>query len=636
MRSLLTFYCLALPFLLVAQDVDYSVLTIPEALRENAGSVVRHREVTYRVHSLNEATLTERKIITILNDDHNHENQLVILYDDDTKVSNVKATLYDALGKKIRSAKKSEIEDILYISNGQFYEDNRVMTTVLDHQSYPFTVEFEYQRKVKDFSMVAGFPSWMPLGYHQSVQFASFTAYVPADNEFLYHASKLPEPETGTENTNKMYRWTVKDQPAVLPEGQSPSMSKTMPYLKTGLRKFVIDGYEGSYASWKDFGVFINKLMAGRDELPAPLAALVRQTTAGLTTDREKIDALYDLLQDRTRYVGVQLGIGGWQPFSAEYVYNNRYGDCKALSNYMGAMLREVGVTSYPVLVNSSDTPFFPVEEDFPTSAFNHMILYVPTEDMYLECTSSTAPTGYMGEGTDDRNVLLITPAGGKLARTPRIEPADNGRIRTLKLDISAEGATTFSLASRMYGSFQDGLRGFIHGERDLTKQQEALNRNDFIPDVGGEFTLVCEPDEPVATLTYKTSLPGYARKLGKRSFVPVNKFSAYDYVPEKLEARKFPIFDNDVSFRVDTIYLNFPDNLEVESMGAALTEIKHAAGEYRAELTSAPGQITWIRTLKLLPVDLPATAYNEYRQFFVDVRKAEKRQVVLREKRTK
>lgn len=636
MRTLFTLCCLIIPFLLAAQDIDYSAGSIPDSLRKNAGSVVRHREITYRVHSLNEATLTERKVITILNDDHNRENQMALFYDDDTKVSNFKATLYDAFGEKIRSARKSEIEDILYISSGQFYEDNRVMTTTLDHQSYPYTVEFEYERKVKDFSMVAGFPSWMPLGFRQSVQFASFSAYVPAENEFLYHTSKLPDPEIGADGTDKTYRWILEDQPAVLPEAQAPPMSKTMPFLKTGLKKFAIDGYEGSYASWEAFGAFMNKLIAGRDVLPEPLTALVREATTGLATNREKIDALYHLLQGRTRYVGVQLGIGGWQPFSAEYVYNNRYGDCKALSNYMGAMLKEVGVESYPVLVNSSDTPFFPVEEDFPTSAFNHMILYVPSEDMYLECTSSIAPTGYMGEGTDDRNVLHITPNGGKLARTPKLKASDNGQLRTLNLEIKADGSADFALNNRMYGSFQDGIRGFMHSERDPTKQKEVLNRNDFIPDVVGEFELDCDKASPVATLKYSTTLPGYARSLGKRTFVPINKFSTYDYVPEKLEERNFPIFDNDVSFRVDTINLVFSDDLEVESMGEELTEFNHAAGEYRAELKSSPGKITWIRTLKLLPVDLPATAYEDYRQFFVDVRKAEKRQVVLREKRTK
>jgi len=636
MKYLLTLFYLVIPFLITAQDIDYSASTLPEKLKENAGSVIRYRKVDYHVHSFNEATMTEHKVVTILNDDHNQENQMVLLYDDNTKVTNFKATLYDASGEKIRSAKKSEIEDILYIHSGQFYVDTRLMTTTLDHLSYPYTVEFEYEKKVKDYSMVAGFPVWRPVGFRQSVQFSSFTAYVPANNEFLYHAGKLPDPVVGNNGTDKTYRWAINDHFAVLPEAQSPSMSKTMPFLKTGLKKFAIDDYEGSYSSWQSFGAFINKLMAGRDVLPAPLAALVNEATAGLGTDLERIDALYHLLQGNTRYVGVQLGIGGWQPFSAEYVYNNRYGDCKALSNYMGAMLKEVGIESYPVLVNSSDTPFFEVEEDFPTSAFNHMILYVPSEDMYLECTSSTSPTGYMGEGTDDRNVLHITPEGGKLARTPKIKAADNGRLRTLNLEIKTDGSTSFALHNRMYGSFQDGIRGFTHGEQDLTKQQEVLNRNDFLPDVGGEYLLECDENSPVATLVYRTTLPGYARKLGKRTFVPVNKYAAYEYVPEKLKERKFAIYDNDASFRVDTINLTFPDGMEVESMGEELTEFKHAAGEYRAELKSTPGKITWIRTLKLLPVDLPATAYEDYRQFFVDVRKAEKRQVVLKEKRTK
>ncbi len=637
MRTVILCFCLGICFGLKAQNADYSALTIPAELKENAGSVIRLREIEYQVHSTSRATRTERKVVTILNDKHKRENQMVMFYDDDTDVVTFKATLYDAMGEKVKTAKKSDIEDVLYISNGQFYEDNRVMSTTLEHLSYPYTIEFEYKSVVKDFSMVAGFPSWQPLGFNQSVQRASFKAIVPKDNELLFYRNELPEPKLTSSGNDNVYSWEVNNLPARQYEADAPPASATMPFLKTGLRNFAIGAYKGTYNSWESFGAFIGQLMDGRDELPAQLAALVHESTDGISSNREKVEKLYRLLQERTRYVGVQLGVGGWQPFSADYVESNRFGDCKALSNYMGAMLNEIGVESYPVLVYAGDRPYFPVDESFTTSAFNHMILYVPSEDMYLECTSSDAPPGYLGDGTDDRNVLHITPEGGKLARTPTLEAADNGHLRTLTIDVKEDGSAGFKLNGGFYGTSHEMLRYFARNELQDKKLREGLQRNDVLPDVkGSAFSLTYDPDDPVAKLLYETQIPGYVRKLGKRMFVPINKFYAFDNVPEKLTERKFPIVSNNARFYVDTVHLNFPEGLEVESLGKEETIIQHAAGEYRAKVKSAPGAITWIRTLKLLPVDLPATDYNDYRQFFVDVRKAEKRQVVLREKRTK
>jgi hypothetical protein len=618
------------------QRLDYAALTIPMELRENANSVVREHDMVYHVESASLARIYERKVITILNDNHNFENRLVVHYDGDSKITKFNATLYDAMGEKLRSAKKSEIEDVRNLTGGQFYTDSRVQTTTLEHLSYPYTIVFEYEKVLKNFGIVE-FPSWLPLTYDQSVQQSSFTAYVPTDNELLYHRNELPEPEISIEAGNKVYSWKVEMLPANRAESNAPPLSKTSPYLRTGLRNFSIDDYEGSLDSWQAFGSFIGELMAGRSVLPDQLKSLVQETTAGLTTDKEKIDALYRLMQGRTRYVGVQLGIGGWQPFSAEYVETNRYGDCKALSNYMGAMLSEVGINAYPVLVNSSSTPFFPVDESFTTSAFNHMILYVPGEEMYLECTSSLAPTGYLGEGTDDRNVLWITPEGGKLAHTPNLPAADNSHLRTVSLKINADGSTDFTLDGHFYGATQGFLRYFANAERDESKQKILLNQRGVLPDVGGDtYQLEIEEDAPVAHLNYVTTLPGYTRKLGKRMFVPINKFYAYDYVPDKLEERKFPIVRNQARFYVDTVNLAYPNTMEIESLGDAVINISHAAGAYRSEVSTKPGQLTWIRTLKLLPVDLPATAYTEYRQFFIDVAKADGRKVVLREKRTR
>ncbi|MEL6276601.1 MAG: DUF3857 domain-containing protein, partial [Bacteroidota bacterium] len=447
---------------------------------------------------------------------------------------------------------------------GQFYVDSRVKTITLEHASLPFTVVFEYELKLNDFGMIR-FPRWVPRGFEQSCQQASFTAVVPNDNELLYDVHELDEPVVKRDDKVTTYRWAVENLPAIKWEPFRPVFAKVLPNVQAQLRRFKIsDKHVGSYGSWKDFGQLIVELCKDRDELPASLKAEINQLVAGVDSEAEKIDLLYRFMQERMRYVGVQLGIGGWQPFSAAYVEKNRFGDCKALSNYMGAILKEVGITSYPVLIYSGNRPFDTAREEFPTCVFNHMILYVPSEDTYLECTSSNAPTGYLSESTLDRNVLLITPEGGQLARTPALEPSEHGHLRRIDLTISEDGSADLAIQSRHYGGEQEYFRAVYHN-LSPKEQKEWLHKYNFLPDVSGEnYQLLVSKEKPEVALTYSTHLDRYARKMGKRMFVPINKLFAYDDIPPKIEDRKLPVVFKECRFFVDSIYLQLPENLTV------------------------------------------------------------------------
>lgn len=633
-------YCaflLCIPLALFGQDYDeFAVSAIDDDLRENANSVLRLYSVEYQVNSDRVAFVRHRKVITLLNNNHDSDNVLVVHYDGDTKITRFKAVLYDADGRKVRHAKKSEIEDVRHLTGGQFYTDSRIQTTTLNHSSYPYTIEFEYEIKQKEVG-VFDFPTWMPQDFNQSVEYSSFTAIIPNANDLLFHSNLLPEATITDLGGERKYFWEVKNLKPVVYESECPPVTQVLPYLRTGLRTFDLGDYVGSLNDWQSFGAFVGKLMEGRNQLPEALRTLVQEKTAGLSTDREKINVLYRLLQERTRYVGVQLGIGGWQPFTADYVEENRFGDCKALANYMGAMLSEVSIASQPVLIYSGRRQFFPIDASFTTNAFNHMILYVPAEDMFLECTSSTAPPGYLGASTSDRNVLLIGESGGQLARTPALVPSENGYVRHTTLEIQADGSAAFATRGRFFGTEQEWLRRLSHQEKDQEKRLQRLASSEFVPNITGEdLTLNCHPDAPVARLDYRTMLKSYGRKLGTRMFVPLNKFYRYEWIPDQLETRHHDIHSLSSRFLVDTVQLVLPENMEVESMGDAEVTFHHPVGNYSSKLLHKGNLLTWIRTFKLIPVVLPADNYEEYRQFFVNVAKADKRQVVLKVKRTK
>lgn len=619
------------------QQLERHELGLPDSLGRCNSVVVSYNQ-TYQINSAREATLSYRKVVTLLNGEERYGNHFYDFYDDDSKITTFKAAAFDAFGKEVFRTRNSDITDRRYTSQSSFYEDNRVKEVEVPCASYPCTVVLEVEKKVSNFTFVAGLSHWQPVHRGQSLKSASFTVQVPADNELLYQGHLLAEPEITAAGSDKVYRWNLENLPAQPDEPLAPAESATLPYLRVALADFEIDGYRGSYRSWADFGSFIRQIMDGRDELPDRLATEVRETVAGATTEREKIDRLYRFMQQRMRYVSIQLGIGGWQPFSADYVETNRFGDCKALSNYMGAMLKEVGIESYPVLINWNEQPDYFVSDAFTSSAFNHMVLYVPSQDMYLECTSNDAPTGYLGEDKQDRNVLWITPEGGKLMRTPALEPAANGHTRTVTLVVDEDGQTNVDLHATYYGGAQELFRVLVAELPDTRDQIKWLHARDLLPDVSGTgYSFTPYADRPEVEMRYRTSVKNYARKMGSRLFVPVNGYFAYHDIPADDGDRQLPIVATTTRFLVDTVNLQLPAELEFESGGGeSITEFTHAAGEYQSRVIPTETGLRWIRTLKLLPVELPKEAYADYRQFFVDVSKADRMQVVVREKRSK
>ena len=78
------------------------------------------------------------------------------------------------------------------------------------------------------------------------------------------------------------------------------------------------------------------------------------------------------------------MGIGGFKPFAATFVDQKKYGDCKALANYMRALLKAVDINANYAIVRAG-TNEKPADFNFPDNPFNHAILCIPFKnDNYL------------------------------------------------------------------------------------------------------------------------------------------------------------------------------------------------------------------------------------------------------------
>jgi len=621
---------------LAAQVADYSIANIPDFLIRNANEVVRTERKVFTVESLRSGKLTCHKAVTILNKKSN-ANVQVLLYDKETKIRKLEAKLYNASGQLIREAHKSEIIDQSAISDFSIYEDNRLKGLEILHSEYPYTVVFDYEIDLKGIQYCT-YPNWHIQDYAASVQQASFTVSLPAGMRIFHRALNIELfPEVKKDRGLEVFTWSVRNLPAVAAEPNAPPAMAVLPVLLTSPDQFQWGDYQGSMASWKDYGNFMYELFKDLDVLPEPVKQDVRKIASEAGEGRARINALYRYLQTNMRYVSVQLGIGGWQPFDAKYVSEKKYGDCKALTNFMKAVLKEAGIEAYPALIQSGRLDY-DVQEDFMTPVFNHVILYVPSEDYWLECTSNDFPPNYIGQSNAGRNVMLITPTGGRLLRTPDLTSESNVETHQITVKITPEGSARVEVQANHTGADHEQWRFMMH--QDSRKEaEETLIENSSLPSFSLEKLEIEAPaDRPESSATYVAQVSRYATKSGKRIFVPLNAVTPYSNVPSALEGgRRLPIFIRRGYTERDEITLQMPEGYQMESIPDATSGLKTDFGSYRLEFVrdAEQNKLVCKRELVVNAGTWPADRYTEYRDFFKQVAKLDGAKAVLVEKKT-
>jgi tetratricopeptide (TPR) repeat protein len=195
-----------------------------------------------------------------------------------------------------------------------------------------------------------------------------------------------------------------------------------------------------SFKSWNDVGSWYKQLAAPR-AVPTPeIRAQAEALTKGLSTDEEKINAIYDYVSLNFRYVGIAFGIGRYQPHAAADVLGNAYGDCKDKETLLASLLAAVGLKAFPALINSTHK----IDPSVPSPGqFDHVIAAVPQGDGYLwlDTTTEVAPPGYLLANLRDKDALVISDTGpAQLVKTPPNPPVKT--LESFQADgtLSSEG----------------------------------------------------------------------------------------------------------------------------------------------------------------------------------------------------
>ena len=614
----------------IAKAQNYSETLIPDSLKQNAHSVFRESTEEIELFSVNTGIKRIKNVITVLDQNGDEDAILSIFFDKDSKVQIRQVNIYDKTGKRVKKVKQSEILDIPVFDGATLYSDNRRYVYKPNFGDYPYTIEYEYDIQYEN---MISYGSWSPFeGYNSAVEHSRLSFIHPNDLQFK---KKEVNPVNASTIINKDKKvtetWEYKNIKAKEDEPYGTSLVEKMPVIFLMPVQLIYDKHIGSSNNWEEYGKWVYDLYAGRAELAEAEKSKITALLSNIPDTIQKIKKLYEYMQERTRYVSIQLGIGGYQPFSAQTVFDNGYGDCKALTNYMYALLRQIGITSYPALV-AAGKYIDPIYVDFPNfRQFDHVILCVPfrKDSIWLECTSQMIPFGFLGDFTDDRDVLLITKEGGKFAHTPKYAAGDNLRIGHAEFDIDLNGTANCTIQTIYKGLQYDQVAEILVESPE--EQRKWMVKNSDLPSVQlNNYTIKNNKKSiPEATIDESSISRNYCSFTGKYILLPLNMINAQEPIKKMVKKRTtdFVILRSTIDY--DTLVYKIPSNFKIDFLPVSKT-IKSPYGDYSTVIKVIDKKIIYTRKFQVNQGRFKATEFNDFYEFVLSVSNADNVKAML------
>ncbi len=628
-------YLMSVSFCLVisacfAQTNIYNASTIPAALKENAHSIKREEKINFEVKDIDYARLSIHEVYTILDAEGEYILYFKEYSDEFKKLEDAEIKVFDANGKQVNRYKMKEMKSVA--TGDGLVVDGKVYFFQVAAPSYPVTVQFDYQFKYKG---TLNYPDYRIQMPEQSVEYSSYTATVPADLDLKFKAQHIAlTPSITTSGKNKTYSWEVKNLASVPYEEGAVSYESSYPAILLSPNKFSMDGNEGDLSSWKNFGFWYATLSKGSLNLSGNTKIFLKEMVKDAKNEKEKIEILYSYLQNNFRYVSIQLGIGGFKPFDANFVDKKKYGDCKALSNYMKAILDAVGIVSYPALINAKYNKQ-PVDPAFPHNSFNHVILCVPAkkDTTWLECTSTSTEAGVLGSFTENRNALLITVEGGILVPTPKSKASENTFNLTSKIILNENASGESESVLKTKGAYKEEIIENVIDEKKDDQKEYLVRRLGFLqPD---EFDLTNDNENNSKKTSFYLKIEKVPEfTAGSKMFLNPRIYKIWNYSFPTTEKRTKAFYCPFPFIKTDTTVYQLPENYTVENLPKA-RDTKFDYGHFKTNYLydEKANTITSIAVLELFQNVIPPEKFAEARKFFSNVTEEYTEKIVVKKK---
>src|SRR5271166_397484 len=507
------------------------------------------------------------------------------------------------------TAQESAIQDLTATPNAPVYTDYHEKVVSVPSLRPGDVLEYQIVRTIV--SPLAPNQFWASYNFNDigAVLDEQLEINVPKARHIKIKTKPGSTPQVVDEGDRRIYRWTHTHQPSG--KQQRPNDPNQPPSVQLT-----------TFESWQDVGAWYAFLERERRQPDDAIKAKAAELVQGKSDDMDKVKALYDYVSRNNRYVSLSFGLGRVQPHAASEVLANGYGDCKDKNTLLAALLQAIGIESSSVLISFERK----LDPDIPApSQFDHVITRAPVggKDIWLDSTSGVVPFQMLMYPLRDKQRLLIPPhRKASLVRTPASLPFQAFDQTHVDASLSDVGKLTLQISALSRGDREVGLRFALRqipGNHWKELFSTMLQRSGL---KGAEISnlQVSDPsdaDNPLritidasannffdwSARESKIKLPFMEMSLGGEPGVDDG-----GKTPTKV-IKLGPPSDTQVEVR-----LKLPEKLTVHPPIGV--DIRRDYAEYHSSYRLEAGQLTCLRSLKLLVGELPYERLEDYAAF--------------------
>jgi len=649
---LLTFWMMGVPGPARAGDAPqwmHALVNAPlPAHDEKTDAVLLYSEDILSVQGNGKIRRTERRVYKILRPDGRKYGKIFADFDSETKINSIHGWCIPAQGKDYEVKDKDALETALFgVQNGELMTDLKTKVLTIPAADPGNIVGYEIEQEVRPYVMQ---DVWTFQREGTPVREAHYTLQLPSGWEYKATWLNYAKAEPSAAGSNQ-WQWIVKDVEGIRSEYDMPPREGVAGQMIVSL--FPPGGSQSrGFENWTDMGKWEDGLEQGRREASAEIKQKVAELTAGKTAQLEKMRALSQFVQRDIRYVAIQLGIGGWQPHPAPEIFTHKYGDCKDKATILSTMLKEIGVTSYYVSVNTERgtvTPATPA-----TRWFNHQILAVRLPDgmedaslvaviphgklgrlLIFDPTDDMTPLGQLRGALQANYALLVTPEGGELMELPRLAAQLNGVQRTAKLTLNPTGTLSGDVREVRVGDRAAAQRAALRSvtkDADRIKPVESLLANSLTTYslTKASVTNLNQMDQPFI-FDYSLVAQNYAKTAGNlllvRPRVIGNKSSG---LLETKEPRKYPVEFEGPSRDTDTFEITLPQGYEVDDLPPPI-HAEYSFATYESKTETSGNVLRYTRTFEVKETSVPLSKVEDLKKLYRIIAGDERNTAVLK-----
>jgi transglutaminase-like putative cysteine protease len=613
---------------------------------EKTDAVVLYAETTLTVQSNGKIKRLYREAVKILRPDGEARGTIRVYFDAQSRITNLHAWCVPVSGKDYEVKDKDAVESaVIGVDGGELMSDLRTKTLRIPAATAGSVIGYEMEQELRPYVMVDewGFQDTVP------VREAHYTLRLPGG--WSYKANWRNHSEAHpAETAAGQWQWSVSDVGAIHVEPDMPPWRGIAGSMVIAL--VPPSGQDPGIQSWRDLGAWYLGLTSGRREASPEIKQKVADLTASVPSMLGKMQALASFVQNDIRYVAIELGIGGHQPHAAAEVFSHRYGDCKDKVTLLSTMLKEIGIESYYVLINTergSVTAATP-----PNLAFDHAILAIALPAslesatlqariahpklgriLFFDPTNALTPLGRLSGALQANFGMLVTSDGGELIELPQLPVDTNGIQRTAKMTLDDKGTLRGDVHEVRFGDRAAAQRYEL---RTTTQDTDRIRPVEAV--VGASFSTFQILKATVANLriadqpfewNYTLEAENFAKPAGDLLLVrPRVLGSKSSGLLETKEARHYPIEFAGPERDTDMFEIALPPGYEMEELPPPV-DVDDGFASYHSKTEIVGRALRYTRTFEIKDLSVPVSKAGQLKDFYRTIAGDERNSAVLK-----